>query len=88
MGKNQAQKLGTAVHIFHVQYFMALSCHSEPVLGATKKSPRSKSSLSSVSQCAGEQERADSTFEFGLLPDHYSQSFTKAGIMSLQTLSQ
>lgn len=88
MGKNRAQKLGTDAHNFHVPYFMALSCQFEPVLGATKKSPRNKSSLSSVSWCAGKEERAGSTLEVRLLPDHYSHSFAKPGLISLQTLSQ
>ena len=88
MGKNQAQKLGIDVHIFHVPYFMALSCQFEPALEATKKSPRSKSSLSSVSQYAGKEERADSTLEVRLLPDHYAHTCAKAGLISLQTLSQ
>lgn len=60
MGKNQAQKLGTDLHIFHVSYFIALSCQFEPVLGDAKKSPMSQSSVSFVSQYAGKEERADS----------------------------
>lgn len=79
MGKNQAQQLGTDVHIFHVSYFMALSCQFEPVLGVARKSPRSKPSLSSVSQYAEEEERADSTLEVRLLPDHCSNPFARLG---------
>lgn len=73
---------------FHVLYFMALRCQFEPVLGATKKSPRSKTSLFSVSQYAGKKEGAESTLEARLLPYRYSHSFAKAEIISLHTLSQ
>lgn len=86
MGKNQAQKVGTDVHIYHVAFLVALSCQFEPVLGAAKSS-RSKSSLSSVSQYAGKEERANSWLEVRLLPHHDSHSFPKAGLISLQTLS-